>query len=105
MTAAAGHTASTCSTLCSNNSACKYYVYGNTSCTMYNALTSPEWSYYDTYEPASSCDNTVTFIEPSTADYTAALSTVYVQNTGSKEYTLPVWSTSDAGCGIESYLR
>ena len=46
---------------------------------------------------------TTGLVEPSSSDYTSALSTVIMQNTGFKEYTLPVWTTNDSDCPVESY--
>jgi len=46
---------------------------------------------------------TAGLVEPSSSDYTSALSTVIMQNTGTKEYTLPVWTTNDSDCPVESY--
>jgi hypothetical protein len=42
-------------------------------------------------------------VEPSAADYTAALSTIYMNRTNWKDYTLPVWTTDNANCPVESY--
>jgi hypothetical protein len=42
-------------------------------------------------------------VEPSAADYTAALSTIYMDGSGWKDYTLPVWTTDNTNCPIDSY--
>jgi hypothetical protein len=47
--------------------------------------------------------STTKLIEPSAADYIAALSTIYMNREGWKDYTLPVWTTDDTNCPIDSY--
>ena len=56
----------------------------------------------DTWELVP-CDGTITLVEPIASAYTAALSTAFISDTGGKYYTLPVWTTSDEFCPIESY--